>query len=140
MIALKALLAMAVFNLIGQTNEMLGFIVQASPPEVVPWWTQAEHLTLSSAMLIALVILWRAFEAKDNLLVISTKQVTEALAVAAASNVELRKIIEESVGAKRELSEEIRLLRIAIYRLPCTSGVVLDDAEIKRIENKYEKR
>lgn len=86
-----------------------------SPPTTdSPWWTAAEHLTLSGAMVIAIVVLWKAYQAKDALLVESTRAVTEALSSAAASNTELRGIIRESVEANRTLKESIAQLTAKI--------------------------
>ena len=87
------------------------------------WANTAEHLTLSGSLIIAVTILWRELGKKDTLLVQSTATVTQALAGAAASNVELRRIIEDSVAAKKELSTAIGLLTERIERLPCTEGL-----------------
>lgn len=53
--------------------------------------TIAEHLTLSGALIIGVVVLWRSNQKKDDLVLKTTEQVTTALAAAAASNIELRR-------------------------------------------------
>ena len=67
-------------------------LVQAATPAADISWI--EHLTLEGALVVAVGVLWRALSAKDAQLVKSTEAVTSALASSAASNVELRKIIE----------------------------------------------
>lgn len=81
--------------LIGAANILL----QATTPAADISW--AEHLTLEGALIAAVVVLWKALGSKDvqialkdAQLVKSTEAVTMALAASAASNVELRKIIE----------------------------------------------
>lgn len=86
-------------------------IAQSAPQQLIDWTSQAEHLTLSGAMVIAIAVLWKSLQAKDGLLMQSIRTMTEALAETATSNRELRKIIEDSVNAKRQLSESIDLLR-----------------------------
>ena len=63
---------------------------------------------------------------KDDLLIESAKTVTAALAAASASNIELRRIIEESVAAKRELASSIEGLRTALQKLPCVDPSTWD--------------
>jgi hypothetical protein len=97
-------------------------VVQA--PVVSPDWTASiEHLTLNGALICAVMMLWKALGRKDDLLVASTKTVTEALASAASSNAELRTIITENVSANRELAAVIGKLDVSIGELPCTVGV-----------------
>jgi hypothetical protein len=86
----------------------------------------AEHLTLSGALILAVFVLWKQIgkkdvdiAKKDDLLIESAKTVTAALSAASASNIELRRIIEESVAAKRELASSIEGLRTALQKLPC---------------------
>ncbi len=67
-------------------------LVQATTPAADISWV--EHLTLEGALVVAVGVLWRALSSKDAQLVKSTEAVTSALASSAASNVELRKIIE----------------------------------------------
>jgi len=92
---------------------LIGLVGQALPLSVATpdTWTWAEHVTLSGAMVVAIAVLWRALQAKDSQLVSATKTMAEALAATASSNHELRKIIEDSVTAKRLLTESIDLLR-----------------------------
>lgn len=84
------------------------------------WIKQAGQLTLSAALVVAVAVLWRALAQKDRLLNQSTKTVTEALAETASANVELRRIIEESVQTKRELAKSINNLSMSVNDLPCT--------------------
>lgn len=84
------------------------------------WMNSAEHLTLSGALICAVVVLWKQLRKKDDMLIESAKTMTAALAGAAASNIELRRIIEESVAARRELSVSIDALRGSLHKLPCT--------------------
>jgi hypothetical protein len=84
------------------------------------WMWTAEHLTLSAALLLAVAVLWRNLTTKDALLIASTATVTQALASAAASNAELRHIIEESVKGKQEMTLAMTALTARIEALPCT--------------------
>ena len=93
------------------------------------WINSAKDLTLSSALIVAVVVLWKqlgkkedTIAKKDDVLIESAKQVTKALEQSTMSNVELRKIIDESVAAKRELTMAIDLLKDAIGHLPCTDN------------------
>ena len=95
---------------------LVNFIVQELPVE---WISPAERITLVSALLVAVIVLWRSLQQKDNLSVEGTRQITLALTTAATSNAELRKIIEDSVRTKQELTEEFKLLRISMGNLPC---------------------
>jgi hypothetical protein len=104
-------------NLHGQMG-----ITPSSPNEWGPG--NVQQLTLVGALIIAVGVLWRALSSKDEALVNATKMTTEALVTAATTSTELRHIIEESVKAKKDLSESIDLLRVSITRLPC---VVLKD-------------
>lgn len=105
--AIAGVMAVSVVGLMSQAAQ----IVTPGSVGPVDWSTQAEHLTLSGAMVIAIAVLWRALVSKDALLIQSTKIVTEALAASASSNAELRKIIEDSVTAKRDLTDSIDSLR-----------------------------
>ena len=93
-------------------------------PLISPDWTSSiEHLTLNGALICAVIVLWKQLGKKDDLVIASAQTVTETLAAAAASNVELRKIIEESVTTKRELTGAIDRLQVSIGELPCTAAV-----------------
>lgn len=111
--SVKLVLVAALLNLILQAAAQ---VAGGTPSGLPDWATGAEHLGLTGALVLGLAILWRAFQAKDALLVESTKAVTEALATAAASNTELRGIIRESVEANRSLREAVERLRVAIER------------------------
>ena len=95
-----------------------------TPSNSTDQWATAEHLTLSAALITAVGILWRELGRKDSLLIASTATVTQALATASASNMELRHILEQSVAAKSELSQSNGLLTERLERLPCTEGLV----------------
>jgi hypothetical protein len=70
----------------------------------------AEHLTLTGALIVAVVILWRALSVKDTLIIKSTEEMTKALSSTAASNSELRKIIEDSIATEESLGDAITKL------------------------------
>jgi hypothetical protein len=99
-------------------------IATSQAPLASPDWTASiEHLTLNGALILAVVVLWKQLGKKDDLLVASTKNVTEALAAAASSNAELRGIISENVSANRTLASVIAKLDVSIGELPCTAGI-----------------
>lgn len=81
------------------------------------WAQTVEHLTLTTALVIAVAILWKSLVAKDQALIASTKTVTDALSASAASNVELRKIIQDSVDAKISLAATLGDLQRSLERL-----------------------
>jgi hypothetical protein len=85
-------------------------MIQVAPVQA-DWAIQAEHLTLTGALIIAVAVLWKSLAAKDIQLVTNTKTVTEALAAAAVSNAELRRIIDSSVQANQLLATSIAELR-----------------------------
>jgi hypothetical protein len=91
-----------------------------SLPSAPDWISTASQLTLQGALIVAVAILWKALGVKDALIVSSIKSVTEALQQSAATQAELRNVIHESVETKRQLSEEIALLRGSLGGLPCT--------------------
>jgi hypothetical protein len=80
---------------------------------------QANNLTLSGALIVAVGVLWRALAKKDDAVLTATKTVTEALITASNSNRELRKVIEESVRANKEINSSIDELRASLAALPC---------------------
>ena len=97
--------------------------IQATAPAGDASWI--EHLTLTGALVIAVGVLWRALSAKDaqlaasNIQIVeSTRVITVALSASAASNAELRKIIEESVTSKNHLTESLDLLRARLSHAP----------------------
>ena len=122
----RSVVILAILNVAQLSAHLLW---QYQGPGIVPnsdWMNAAEHLTLSGALILAVIVLWKQvgkkdidIAKKDDLLVESAKTVTAALAGAAASNIELRRIIEESVEAKRQLSNSIEGLRTALQKLPC---------------------
>jgi hypothetical protein len=107
--SIKLVVGMALLNLILQAQG--GLVPGGVLP---PWIASASALTFQGGMAIAIVILWKAYQAKDALLLESTKAVTGALAVQAASNLELRGIIKESVEVNRGLKDAVDHLRVSI--------------------------
>jgi hypothetical protein len=95
--------------------------MQTLAPVQGDWTNSIERLTLSGALVVAVISLWRQLVKKDELLITSAKTMTEALAASAASNIELRRIIDESVLVKQQLTTAIDLLRVGISKLPCTA-------------------
>ena len=119
-------LAMLIIVMLGSVG--LAWSIQnvatSQAPLASPDWTASiEHLTLNGALILAVVVLWKQLGKKDDLLVASTKNVTEALAAAASSNAELRGIISENVSANRTLASVIAKLDVSIGELPCTAGI-----------------
>lgn len=133
----KSLLGIASLSTILQVNQFMQVIAQAVvpniPPNVMPvsdaWVQMAEHLTLTGALMIAVFVLWKQNVAKDQLLIQSTKTVTDALSQSTASNVELRKVIQDSADAKIELSASIGSLQRSVEKL---DGMSHDDGR-KRV-------
>ena len=118
--AVRSVVILAVLNVAQLSAHLLW---QYQGPGGLPnsdWMSAAEHLTLSGALILAVFVLWKQLGKKDDLLIDSAKTVTLALTAASASNIELRRIIEESVAAKRELAAAIEMLRGSLQRLPCT--------------------
>ena len=125
--AVRSVVILAVLNVAQLSAHLLW---QYQGPGGLPnsdWMSAAEHLTLSGALILAVFVLWKQIgkkdtdiSKKDDLLIDSAKTVTLALSAASASNIELRRIIEESVAAKRELAAAIEMLRGSLQRLPCT--------------------
>ena len=68
----------------------------------IPWLNQAEHLTLTGALMVAVGILWKSLDKKDNLIIKSTELTTTALNASTNSNIELRKVIEEHTRAETD--------------------------------------
>ena len=113
----------AVLIIVTLASVHLAWAIQAvvQAPVVSPDWTASiEHLTLNAALIVAVGVLWKQVGKKDDLLIHSTQTVTETLAAAAASNVELRRIIDESVSAKHDLAGVIDRLQGRVAELPCT--------------------
>ena len=98
---------------------MAEMLLQTVSPAV---GSDMEHMTLEGALIAAVVVLWRALSAKDSQLVESTRAVTMALAASATSNAELRKIIEESIAVKQQLTESLDLLRTRLGNISVRVG------------------
>jgi hypothetical protein len=107
---IKAVVVTALLNMILQAQTAV------APEALPPWITAAASLTLQGGMAIVIVVLWKAYQAKDILLVKSTEAVTSALAGQTSSNVELRGIIKDSVEANRSLKDAVERLRLTIER------------------------
>jgi hypothetical protein len=124
--AVRSVVILAILNVAQLSAHLLW---QYQGPGALPstdWMSAAEHLTLSGALILAVFVLWKQIgkkdtdiARKDDLLIESAKTVTAALSAAAASNIELRGIIKESVDAKRELAASIEGLRTSLQKLPC---------------------
>jgi site-specific recombinase len=93
------------------------FILIQTQSQIPDWSNQAEHLTLTGAMVIAIAVLWRSLQTERSLHVQSIKTMSDALLTSASSNVELRKVIEESVSAKRQMTESLKLMMEAFNML-----------------------
>lgn len=127
--AFRSVVILAMLS-VAQASAALFWQMQGPGPGAFPnsdWMNAAEHLTLSGALILAVIVLWKQIgkkdsdiAKKDDLLIESAKTVTAALTAAAASNIELRAIIKESVEAKRELAASIEALRGSLQKLPCT--------------------
>ena len=96
-------------------------VVAPFPEELL--FRQANQLTLTTALVLAVVVLWRTLaktrSEKDQIVVDMLQTMTTALASATASNIELRKVIEESVDSKRELSGVVSRLNDELKLRPC---------------------
>lgn len=133
----KPLLAVASFATMVQANQFAQSIAQVIAPSLPlsgitasdAWVQMAEHLTLTGALLIAVFALWKQNLAKDVLLIQSAKTVTDALAQSTSSNNELRKVIQDSVDAKIELSASIGSLQRSVEKL---DGMAVGDGR-KRV-------
>jgi H2-forming N5,N10-methylenetetrahydromethanopterin dehydrogenase-like enzyme len=93
---------------------------------------QAEHVTLTSALILAVIMLWKTVNRKDEQITKVTQQMIDATASSTASttaalvqtsntNTELRKVVEESVEAKKKLATAIEELGLRMNTLPCVS-------------------
>ena len=131
--AVRSVVILAILNVAQLSAHLL---CQYQGPGALPstdWMSAAEHLTLSGALILAVFVLWKQIgkkdtdiARKDDLLIESAKTVTAALSAASASNIELRRIIEESVAAKRELASSIEGLSTALQKLPCVDPSTWD--------------
>ena len=69
--------------------------------------SQIKDVTLAGALILAVIALWRSLEKKDSALLDTTKASTDALAKEAAANAELRKTIENLIGAMSTHQKEV---------------------------------
>lgn len=84
--------------------------------------TMAEHLTLTGALVTAVGILWKSLLRKDELLIKMTEVVTQALAGASFSSVEMRKTLDDNLKANNELIKQFEALRATL--LPGENHVI----------------
>jgi hypothetical protein len=91
---------------------IVSFVALDTVLQGVPDFAGWEDLSLKGALIAAVIVLWRALVKKDDQLMVSTKTTTEAMSANAATQVELRKIIEaqnalieSSISAKVHLTE-----------------------------------
>jgi len=72
---------------------------------------QIEHITLTTALIIAVTVLWTSNNRKEALLIACIKTISESTAKASSAIEELRKVIETSTEVTRELKDSIAHLR-----------------------------
>lgn len=110
-----------------------------------------EHLGLVGCLMVAVTILWKtnqaeraisllASKASTDAQIAATKASVEALTTSAASNAELRHIIEDSVETNREMGVSLKELVQVIAMMnqeiekirnrPCPAGIVESDSAI----------
>jgi len=79
-----------------------------------PWTPQSfERLGLVGSLMVAVVVLWKALQQSNSLIMDALKSETAALQAAATSNAELRRVIEDSAATKEQFIEALNLLRAA---------------------------
>ncbi len=111
---------------------MLLCAMQTVDPGLVNSLPQIERLTLQGALILAVFVLWRSLQRKDsqNAALVEAKELqitklvettTAALITGAETQQELRKIVEESTIAKRDLTLAIEKLAASMGTLPCAA-------------------
>lgn len=107
------------------STALLSLALQASggsvPAGVPEWVSVTEHLGLTGALLVAVAILWKSYQAKDEQAVRSAAEMTRALTETASASMELRGIIKESVAANIKIRESLDSLSHGISTLTCGS-------------------
>ncbi len=101
---------------------------QSTPVPIMPGgWTpqQLQQIGLVGCLMLTVVVLWKTLQVERAAAALALKTSTEVLTKVTLADEELRSIVEDSVTAKRELAEEIRLLRNALGALPCTRDAPL---------------
>jgi hypothetical protein len=106
--------------------------MQMVDPGFFTLFPQIERLTLQGALILAVFVLWRSLQRKDsqNAALVEAKELqitklvettTAALITGAETQRELRKIVEESTIAKRDLTSAIEKLATSMGVLPCAA-------------------
>jgi len=94
-------------------------LLQGNIDQVTGLVSGAKDLTLVGALIVAVGKLWANSAKKDDQLLASTKVVTEALTMSAASQQELRHVLEESIKVKQELAVAIKEFGLELHTRPC---------------------
>lgn len=123
-----------------------GFLLQAGSAASPDLFSQIERLGLTSAALVAVVVLYTAqqkretaykeslaskdaaISEKDKLVVDMVRQMMEVLTATKDSTVELRRVIEDSVESKQELTQVVAALRAELKLRPCLA----EDNSVKK--------
>ena len=107
--------------------------IATNPGAVLDTMSGIEKLTLQSALLVAIIVLWRTLAKKDDLLLTALNKMTDTLAQVGNSHTELRRIIEASESTQRELVAAINeKLVSAINELRTRIGLLHCAEEGKR--------
>jgi hypothetical protein len=95
----------------GLSAACVSFILQSpSLGQATEVISNARDLTLTGALVTAIVILWKSSSEKDKQLLEASKTITAALLTASESNRELRSIIEKQVVSNGELAQSVNEL------------------------------
>ena len=81
--------------------------------------SQIEKLTLTSALMVAIWILWKALTKKDDELLKALQLVSSTLAQTNNLNAELKRTIECNTEVQQELVGAIAVLEAKVGNLPC---------------------
>ena len=126
---------MTLFPLQIVTLTGLGFLLYQGLPPALPESTgllgQIERITLTSALVLAVAVLWKTLSRKDEQLITATSEMQKALVTNAESIRSMleshKDIAETNRESLRDLSETIKSLQLvitslttAVGRLPCT--------------------
>ena len=109
------------------------FILQ-SAQQASEFLTSARDATLVGTLITAVGVLWKNTSQKDKQLLETTRMVVEALGQAASSNQELRKIIEQSVASKVELTEAIKELSVEMRSKPCLAEGLFESGVLRQVK------
>jgi hypothetical protein len=101
-------------------NLMLQAQTTVAPEVLPPWITSIASLTLQSAMAIAIVVLWKAYQGSIVLQI----KTAEALVMQTASNVELRQSIKDHMVIEQKIQESITALNSAISQMEAKCPVI----------------